>query len=804
MEANIFCEEVSEMIPFDYSENILYFPVRHHSPGCSFHLLKVLERYKPDCILVEGPQTADKLIPVLTDSETIPPVAFYYFYRDTARYVSDTCEDYKCYYPFLRVSPEYNALRYAKENGIKCGFIDMPYGDILINTAAGKGLRKRKEISSYSDEYYLSESQYFQSLCEKTGMRSFEEFWERYFETDALKISTEEYIRRLHTYCSITRMNTPYEDMLQDGCLVRESFMADNIRKMAQLYNRVLVVTGGFHSSGLYNLISGKIKPQKYKLHSFSEKVQDVYAMSYSFEAADALSGYSSGMQNPGFYDRMWGMLSAENSGENAYETAVMDTLLTCAKSCIQEKLLITMSDVSSAVSMYRGLAAIRGKQSPGLYELYDCVGSCFIKGERNGSGELPLKLLSKIATGSEIGRLCSTADVVPIVKNFEELCQKYKLKIDGVTEQKIDLEIFAKPVHKEISRLFYRMGFLDSGFSRRIKGADLINNNDRSRIREQWSYKRSVSVDAALIDSSAYGGTIEEACTVLSLRRLREVQKCSEASKLFVECFLMGLNTTEGFADKMEDIIISDGDFFSVGQGVYYFNMLHSLYELYRSENHNADHFLRKCFYKACSMLPDMIHVNEEKADECIRICRLLYSLVTGTLICDEFEMLKDVFISMINMNDPEPSVYGAVLGLLYGMDSSTFKPEIRIAVQAYLSGSKEIQKKGAVFLRGLFSTARDIVLVSDEFIRITDNLISGFEWNEFLEVLPELKLAFSYFSPYETDRIAESAASLHNSNTDKLKNTMNIDSELFASGSELEKEILKEAGWSHGRDET
>ncbi len=795
MEADIFLEEVSEMIPFDYSENILYFPVRHHSPGCSFHLLRVMERYRPDCILVEGPQTADKLIPVLTDSDTVPPVAFYYFYRDTAHYVSETSDDYKCYYPFLRVSPEYNALKYAREHGIKCGFIDLPYGDILINTAADKGMRRKKEISSYSDEHYLSESLYFKALCEKTGMRSFDEFWERYFETDALKISTEEYIRRMYTYCGITRMNTPHDEMLQDGCFVRESFMADNIKKAAQLYNRVLVVTGGFHSSGLYSLIEGRSKPQKYRLHSFSEKVQDVYPMSYSFEAADALSGYSSGMQNPGFYDRVWSMLN-EN---DAYESAIMDTLLACSKECINEKLLITMSDISSAVTMYRGLAALRGKRSPGLYELYDSVGSCFIKGEKSGTGELLLKLLSKAATGNEIGKLCESAFAAPIVKNFEELSQKYKLKIDDVMEQKIELELFAKPVHMDISRFFYRMGFLNTGFSKRIKGADLINNSDRSRVREQWTYKRSVSVDAALIDSSAYGGTVEEACTVLSLKRLRETRKCSDASKLYVECFLMGLNTTEGFAGKMEDIIINDGDFFSVGQGIYYFNMLRSLYGLYRSENRSADHFLRKCFYKAVSMLPDMINVNEERADECIRICRLLYSLVTGSILCDEYEILKDAFVSMTERSDPEPSVYGAVLGLLYGMDSA-FRQEIRAAVHAYLSGSGEMQKKGAVFFRGLFSTARDLVLVGDEFIRMTDSLISGFEWNEFLEILPELRLAFSYFSPYEIDRIARTAAELHNGSAEKLRQGIIANGEIFAAGKELEKEILKKAGWSNG----
>jgi len=808
MEEVLFGKEVPEIISVlkpDLSQKILYFPVRHHSPGCSFHLLKVMEEYKPDCILVEGPQTADKLIPVLTDSGTVPPVAFYYFYKDSAKYISEDGEEYKCYYPFLRTSPEYNALRYAKENNIDCGFIDLPYGDILINTAEEKGLRQKKEINSYSDDYYFSESKYLSALCEKTGMCSFEEFWEKYFETDALYITTEEYIKRLYTYCYITRINTPYEDMLSDGCLVRESFMAENISKAAKTHNRVLVVTGGFHSYGLYQLIEGTAKPQKYKLHKFSEKVQDVYAMTYSFEAADALSGYSSGMQNPGFYDKVFSCIndcekteSDSQRLQDVYETVVLDTLLKCAKACVKEKLLITMSDISSAVTMYRGLAAMREKKSAGLYELYDSVAACFIKGERNASSDLPLRLLSKTATGNEIGVLCDSAEKVPIIKNFEELSKKYKLKTDSVIEQKIELELFSKPAHRDISRLFYQLGFLDCNFAKRTKGADLIHNTDRSRIREHWSYKRTANVDASLIDNSVYGGTIEEACTVLSLRKLKYMQKCNEGAKLYVECFLMGINTTDGFTDKMEDIIINDGDFFSVGQGIYYFNMLRSLYELYQTENKTADIFLRKCFYKAVSMLPDMINVNEDRRDECIKICRMLYSLVTGKLfdVSYEYEMLKDAFISMTEKPDPEPAVYGAVLGLLYGMDSN-YKSEIRIAVQAYLSGSKEMQKKGAAFIRGLFMTARDIVLVGDEFVRITDTLIKGFEWDEFMEVLPELRLAFSYFSPYETDKIAGAVSALYNASAENLRQTLNTDNDIYAFGAQLENELLKEMGW-------
>ena len=785
MERILRNKEIFEIIPFDYQQKILYFPIRHHSPVCSFHLLNVIEEYKPDCILVEGPQNSDKLIPILTHEETKLPIAFYYYYKDTQQLINENAEDYKCYYPFLNTSPEYNALLQAKKRNIDCGFIDLPYGEILIHSP--------KKSNTYNDDYYLTENKFFEKICEKTSTRNFEEFWENYFEIKGLYMPTDEFVANMMTYCYLTRENTPVEVMEKDGCLIREKFMAENILKAAETHEKVLVVTGGFHTYGLYRLTSGQDKLQKVKVHKFNEKVQNVYAMIYSFEAADALNGYASGMQNPGFYDKIWkGITNGEESIHEVYENVVLDTLLQCAKKSAKEKLLITMSDISSAVTMYKGLCSVRDKQAPGLYELYDCVQSCFVKGELNAASDVPLRILSEIATGSEIGQLCSTAEKIPVIQDFDEQCKKYRLKVDNAAGQEIELDIFSKPSHMEISRLFYRMGYLKTEFARRIKGADILNNKDRSRIRETWIYKRTVNTDSALIDVSVYGATIEEICKTMSARQIKDEQKCSDAAKLYVECFLMGIGITDEFAVKTDEIIINDGDFFSLGKGLYYFNMLDTLKKMYNAEGIVTEYFLEKCFQKILIMLPSMMNVDSDHANECIKICRMMYNLVTGEVLNGEYENLFDTFRTMVENENPEPSLYGAVLGLLYGSDNA-YKEDIKQALNAYMTGSEEIKKQGAVFLRGLFTTARDIVLVGNEFIIITDKLVSGLETEDFMEILPELRLAFSYFTPSEIDDIAQKAAALYGKSKEEMKKSLEIYQYLYAEGIHLESEILR-----------
>ena len=87
-------------------------------------------------------------------------------------------ETFRCYYPFLDHSPELVALRAAAGRGIPCRFMDLPYGEILLATQEARGLRAREEKLSYASDRYLAANRFQRLLCEKAGLRSFEEFWE--------------------------------------------------------------------------------------------------------------------------------------------------------------------------------------------------------------------------------------------------------------------------------------------------------------------------------------------------------------------------------------------------------------------------------------------------------------------------------------------------------------------------------------------------------------------------------------------------------------------------------------------------
>ena len=100
-------------------------------------------------------------------------------------------------------------------------------------------------------------------------------------------------------------------------------------------------------------------------------------------------------------------------------------------------------------------------------------------------------------------------------------------------------------------------------------------------------------------------------------------------------------------------------------------------------------------------------------------------------------------------------------------------------------------MRKQGAAFLKGLFSTAGDIMLADDSFIRMTDELLTSLSHLDFLEILPSMKLAFGYFTPSEIREIARSAAALHGADGTDITNAEMIDEGLFVYGRKLDEEI-------------
>lgn len=768
METVLRGRDAAKVIPFDYDAPVLYYPVRHHSPVCAWHLERAMERYQPELVLVEGPENANDLISILASPETRAPVALYYAYRDDAGILRAAepsgdelpPDSYACYYPFLDQSPELAALRLAERMGIPARFMDLSYGEILAATQAGVGLRKEEAAASYANDSYLAPELLWKRVCEKTGTRDFEEFWERYYESRGFSLSTEEFVRQMNAWCLLARENTPRLEMGADGCLVRESHMARRIQEARQSYGRILVVAGGFH---LWGLLHPEKEPGDRP--QIPRDSQTVYPVRYSEPAADALSGYASGMPAPAFYRKLWKRLHEEGTDPtDAWSSAVLDTIVRCGRRLRAKGEIISAYDEQCALQQARGLAVLRSKEAPGLYELQDCVLSAFVKGEANLAGCEPLRLLREINTGNRVGSLCRSDLVPPLVQDFARQCKKYRLRQDSADRQEVTLEIFSKTRHRAESRFLHQSMFLDSGYAKRDKGPDLLGGTGRNLIREHWVCQWSAGVETALVEHAVWGSTVAEASAQLLRRRLTETVRAVDGARLLAQGFLMGLgDTADAMANRLEELLLTDGDFSSLCGACGAINALDAWQEQYGEKgSYDYPSLLRRCFARILQMLPSMSAIDDRGVEAIQENCQLLYEVTARPPFADLRGAFLETLEELIAQDPIHPALHGAALGLLYG--GAPEKKDLAVQVAAgYLRGTHDQKLRAAAFLQGLFRTARDLLLVDDVQLAAIDALLCELEDEEFVALLPQLRLAFSYFTPTETNRLGRQAADLH-----------------------------------------
>ena len=760
MEAVLRGKNAAEVIPFAWDAPVLYFPIRHHSPVCSWHLEQVIGRYRPDCILVEGPENANELVEVLTDPDTTAPVAFYYACRDEGKYLSDSEEPgtWRCYYPFLDTSPELVALRAARALRIPGRFIDLSYGGILLETRAARGLRSNEEKLSYAADRYLAHSRFQKLLCEKAGVRDFEEFWEKYFEVEGLALDSEAFVRLMNTYCFLSREDTPETELWEDGCYAREAHMARRIREAGRTYRRILVVAGGFHIAGL---LHPKTEPPE--LLKRPKLVESVYPTRYSMTAADALNGYASGMPAPGFYDAIWNAVHKE-SPEQAWRAVLLEHLVRTGRKLRRMGENISAFDEICAMDQALGLAALREKRWPGLYELQDAVLGSFVKGEASLSGLEPMRVLRELTTGKALGSLAAGALVPPLTKDFEAQCKAFRLKLDPGSNQTVTLSILSEPKHRQVSRFLHQTEFLNCDFAKRSRGPDLLQNRDRNLIREIWEYRWSTAVDTALIEHAVSGGTVREACVTELRSRMANANRAEEGAELLLKGFLMGLGDHAGILRaRMDALLIADGDFSSLCRACGHLYRLHQWKDQYGEGGKLDDEqLLNRAFDRVVRLLPVMHTVDDRGVGAVQESALLLYRLTLQPTFADRRERLQDALQMLAAQSPIHPGLLGSALGLLYGMDPA-WKGRIDGAVRGYLQGTRTLMLQSAQLLQGLFFTARDLLLTDGAFLKQIDELFCGLDDNDFTAMLPQLRLAFSYFLPRETDRLAKAVSAFH-----------------------------------------
>lgn len=751
---------------FNLSGAVVYYPVRHHSPACSYHLLEVIRLYQPSAILIEGPADAGHLLPFIAEETSVPPLCIYYSYDDKEGLISEENEKYRAYYPFLAYSPEWVAIREAHRCGVPARMIDLPYAARLVN----RGAPPQAQYSFNEDEEF-EVNRYTAMLARKAGCRSFSEFWESRFELDAQAGSTVEFVRGVFALGCYMRMAEREDDTDYMENRARERYMADRIDEAARQYGRVLVVTGAFHVCGLLEpTINGPT--ENWKPHS--EGNAAAYLMPYTFREADSKSGYSAGMPFPAYYQSVWEKLCAKK--KSAFEAVALEFIIKTARYARATQ-PVSLPDEINAYAMARSLAALRGKPSPGVYELLDSVRSAFVKGDVNSTATFELDFLLRMLSGMGAGTVAAGGCIPPVVQEFRALCAKHRLKTGTVERQELTLDLVKNPAHYAKSRFLHQLLFLETGFCTLESGPDYVNGRDRNLVREHWVCRYGTKVETRLTDLSVYGTTLSQVCASLIERGFRDSITAAELGKLLLSVQVMGIEGFYGhYAQQITAVIENDRNFGSLCELLGRLGYLLNMQRMMEGEEELAVHRLMRLAFKAAAeLLAQMRTVTEDEEQAACAHLRALYTLTVERGDCCDSELLAVQVRAALEDGFCNSRFYGACLAIRQ-KQGGFLQEDFCARITAYLESSLGQPEQAASFICGVFLIARDVLFADGAILERIDRIIASMDGEQFLAVLPNLRYAFTSFLPAELERLGEMAAKPYRMQGQKLTGSSSV----------------------------
>jgi len=757
-------------------ERVHLFPVRHHSPRAASCLRAWLEIIQPELILIEGPCDADSLIPVLTDPESQPPIAILAYSTDG--------QPQSCLWPFVRYSPEYEALRWAREKGVQARFIDWPSGIALgaARQAAARTADKRaagpEEASAPPADSTPAGEQPAtpgcpgaespgapgdlaadvpinrrQVVAERFGLRHFNEFWDAWFETPAYSPA-----RFREVMTAFADYIAPASDRDPESAL-RDRFMVEAIEAAIAAGakpERIAAVLGAAHVAAIVRgdpRVDGAMPPN----------VPAALAVTpYSFPRLSETSGYGAGNRAPWYYERVY---------ENAldFNQATLVVLIEFAASMRLRGFAVSLADVIEAYRLGLALAGLRGKAAPGVDELAEAACAAITRGE-----PAPIReFLEPLMIGRRVGRLGNAAGRNSLQREFAEGLRRFGFpqrdELETVTLRLSDSTQAAASLflHRlRVAQVPYA-GYVGSQtvISRAKQAGDEAGGYGAlTRMREHWEVQWTPATEVALAESVVYGESFAEICERRLNEAIQDAHHAADATRLLVDAVLTeALKATARCLDAAERLSSSDDDVRSLGQAARTLAGLKSFGSSRPQLSQLAgtvDRLLVGTFTRATLRLPLSLLGDAEATAPAREAMLVLQELALAQAGLDRvawFACLQGI----AHDESVESTAAGAAAALLY-LARECEEQHLRDLLERRLADTVT-PSRSADFLAGFFSVNALVLLKNREIVSALSSFLAGLNPDAFREALPALRRAFAVLGSSERRFLLEHLVALH-----------------------------------------
>lgn len=516
------------------------FGIRHHGPGCARSLRAALEAWRPDVVVVEGPTDAEDALQLARREELRPPVALLIYAADEPSDAS--------YYPFAEFSPEWQAIRWAHAAGVPVRLMDLPQthqiairrkekAKILAKVESEAQMNARGSATTAATEVETSPSYTPPSeedpawrtdplalLAEAAGYKDHELWWEHQIER---RKDPTDLFTAIVEAMRVVRGEIPGGS---ERDLMREAHMRRTIRAVRrEKFERVAVVCGAWHAPVLDDdALDGKregcrTSDDESRLRGL-EKVKTITTwIPWTNSRLTYRSGYGAGINSPGWYAHLW----------HAPASAAMHWLATAARLLREADLDASSASVIEAVRLSDALAAMRDLRSPGLAELNEAILSVYCHGE-----SAPLRLIrDRLEIGTAMGEVPDDVPAVPLLQDLARLQKSLRLKASAEIVP-LDLDL-RKESDLERSRLLRRLNLLGVDWGKMAR-----SDRRTSTFHEVWRLSWEPEFAVRMIEASVWGNTIVTAASAKTVHEAESALELARVIELLDDALKSGLNS--------------------------------------------------------------------------------------------------------------------------------------------------------------------------------------------------------------------------------------------------------------------
>lgn len=493
--------------------------IRHHGPGSARALATVLEDYRPDCVLIEGPADADGLIE-WAGRGLEPPVALLAW--------DNTDPSQASFWPMAVFSPEWQALSWAVTHGAQAHFMDLPAAAVL---AARKAERERArseadaeagtegevETEEPLDDTSGSEdpsdsggsegtdspadsgsegadvaardtaqpvrTDPIAELARLAGYEDPEAWWE-----DVVELRMEgDPFDALTEAIGLLREASPETD---EATLRREAHMRKVLRAAKRAgHERIAVVCGAWHAPALAGR-PPKVAQDNARLKGMAKARTSLTWVPWTHQRLAGGSGYSAGVESPGWYHLLF----------TAPDRPVVRWLTQVAASLRRQDLPVSSAHIIEAARLAQSLAALRGRPMAGLDELSEAVLSVMCDGSTVRAAAATREVLISEALGS----VPDGVPMVPLDADLRSTAKSLRMAF-AAAPKTLSLDL-RKPRDLAKSQLLRRLEILGITWGRRQRVAS------SGTFKEVWELEWDPEMSVQVVEAAAFGTTVASA----------------------------------------------------------------------------------------------------------------------------------------------------------------------------------------------------------------------------------------------------------------------------------------------------